>query len=132
MRSSGCPPASSSKTACTGWRAQFRFVTALPEAFVPNAVGTSFVLAAALIIGGSLGSDFAGRSLADNARAVGASEAEITEAVEVGYLYGGTAALVMGVQPSRAADRAKGIPRAPILSTCQDVPTLIRQRGFCM
>jgi hypothetical protein len=25
-----------------------------------------------------------------------ASEAEITEAVEVGYLYGGTAALVMG------------------------------------
>jgi alkylhydroperoxidase/carboxymuconolactone decarboxylase family protein YurZ len=37
------------------------------------------------------------RTLADNARAAGASEAEITEAVEVGYLYGGTAALVMGV-----------------------------------
>jgi len=37
------------------------------------------------------------RSLADNARAAGASEAEITEAVEVGYLYGGTASLVMGV-----------------------------------
>lgn len=37
------------------------------------------------------------RMLADNARAAGASEAEITEAVEVGYLYGGTAALVMGV-----------------------------------
>ena len=37
------------------------------------------------------------RSLADNARAAGASEAEITEAVEVAYLYGGTAALVMGV-----------------------------------
>ncbi|MEZ0352464.1 carboxymuconolactone decarboxylase family protein [Mycobacterium sp. pR1184] len=37
------------------------------------------------------------RSLAENARAAGASEAEITEAVEVGYLYGGTAALVMGV-----------------------------------
>ena len=36
------------------------------------------------------------RTLADNARAVGASEAEITEAVEVGYLYGGTASLVMG------------------------------------
>jgi alkylhydroperoxidase/carboxymuconolactone decarboxylase family protein YurZ len=36
------------------------------------------------------------RTLADNARAAGASEAEITEAVEVGYLYGGTAALVMG------------------------------------
>lgn len=37
------------------------------------------------------------RSLADNARAAGASEAEITEAVELAYLYGGTAALVMGV-----------------------------------
>ncbi|CDO88993.1 hypothetical protein AWC29_21750 [Mycobacterium triplex] len=37
------------------------------------------------------------RGLADNARAAGASEAEITEAVEVAYLYGGTAALVMGV-----------------------------------
>jgi alkylhydroperoxidase/carboxymuconolactone decarboxylase family protein YurZ len=36
------------------------------------------------------------RDLANNARAAGASEAEITEAVEVGYLYGGTAALVMG------------------------------------
>jgi alkylhydroperoxidase/carboxymuconolactone decarboxylase family protein YurZ len=36
------------------------------------------------------------RTLADNARAAGASEAEITEAVEVGYLYGGTASLVMG------------------------------------
>jgi alkylhydroperoxidase/carboxymuconolactone decarboxylase family protein YurZ len=35
-------------------------------------------------------------TLADNARVAGASEAEITEAVEVGYLYGGTAALVMG------------------------------------
>jgi alkylhydroperoxidase/carboxymuconolactone decarboxylase family protein YurZ len=34
--------------------------------------------------------------LANNARAAGASEAEITEAVEVGYLYGGTASLVMG------------------------------------
>jgi alkylhydroperoxidase/carboxymuconolactone decarboxylase family protein YurZ len=37
------------------------------------------------------------KSLADDARAAGASEAEITEAVEVGYLYGGTAALVIGV-----------------------------------
>ncbi len=36
-------------------------------------------------------------ALANDARAAGASEAEITEAVEVGYLYGGTAALVMGV-----------------------------------
>ena len=36
------------------------------------------------------------RDLANAARAAGASEAEITEAVEVGYLYGGTAALVMG------------------------------------
>jgi alkylhydroperoxidase/carboxymuconolactone decarboxylase family protein YurZ len=35
-------------------------------------------------------------ALADDARAAGASEAEITEAVEVGYLFGGTQALVMG------------------------------------
>jgi 7,8-dihydropterin-6-yl-methyl-4-(beta-D-ribofuranosyl)aminobenzene 5'-phosphate synthase len=32
---------------CTGWRAQHRLGAALPDAFVPNAVGTSFVLAAA-------------------------------------------------------------------------------------
>jgi 7,8-dihydropterin-6-yl-methyl-4-(beta-D-ribofuranosyl)aminobenzene 5'-phosphate synthase len=32
---------------CTGWRAQIRFATTLPDAFVPNAVGTSFVVAAA-------------------------------------------------------------------------------------
>jgi alkylhydroperoxidase/carboxymuconolactone decarboxylase family protein YurZ len=37
------------------------------------------------------------RVLAGDARAAGASEAEITEAVEVGFLFGGTAALVMGV-----------------------------------
>ncbi len=36
-------------------------------------------------------------ALASDARAAGATEAEITEAVEVGYLHGGTAALVMGV-----------------------------------
>lgn len=36
------------------------------------------------------------KALANDARAAGALEAEITEAVEVGYLYGGTAALVMG------------------------------------
>jgi hypothetical protein len=36
-------------------------------------------------------------SLADDARAAGASEAEITEAVEVAYLYGRTAGLVMGL-----------------------------------
>jgi alkylhydroperoxidase/carboxymuconolactone decarboxylase family protein YurZ len=35
--------------------------------------------------------------LADAARAAGATDAEIIEAVEVGYLYGGTAALVIGV-----------------------------------
>ena len=29
---------------CTGWRAQHRLAAALPDAFVPNAVGTSFVL----------------------------------------------------------------------------------------
>lgn len=36
------------------------------------------------------------RMLAGNARAAGASEPEVTEAVEVGYLFGGTAALVIG------------------------------------
>lgn len=41
------------------------------------------------------------KTLADNARAAGASEAEVTEAVEVGYLYGGTAALVMGANAFR-------------------------------
>ena len=43
------------------------------------------------------------RDLANNARAAGASEAEITEAVEVGYLYGGTAALVMGANAFRSS-----------------------------
>src|SRR5262245_38351866 len=32
---------------CTGWRAQHRLASALPNAFVPNAVGTSIVLHAA-------------------------------------------------------------------------------------
>lgn len=32
---------------CTGWRAQHRLAAALPEAFVPNAVGTAYVLPAA-------------------------------------------------------------------------------------
>ena len=32
---------------CTGWRAQHRLAAALPDAFVPNAVGTSVTLAAA-------------------------------------------------------------------------------------
>jgi alkylhydroperoxidase/carboxymuconolactone decarboxylase family protein YurZ len=41
-------------------------------------------------------------AIADDARAAGASEAEITEAVEVGYLYGGTAALVMAVNAFRS------------------------------
>jgi len=36
-------------------------------------------------------------ALAQDARAAGASEDEITEAVEVGYLFGGTPALVTGV-----------------------------------
>ncbi len=34
--------------------------------------------------------------LADQARAAGATEAEVLEAVEVAYLWGGTAALAMG------------------------------------
>jgi 7,8-dihydropterin-6-yl-methyl-4-(beta-D-ribofuranosyl)aminobenzene 5'-phosphate synthase len=32
---------------CTGWRAQHRLAAALPDAFVPNAVGTTYTLAAA-------------------------------------------------------------------------------------
>jgi 7,8-dihydropterin-6-yl-methyl-4-(beta-D-ribofuranosyl)aminobenzene 5'-phosphate synthase len=32
---------------CTGWRAQHRLAAALPEAFVPNSVGTSYTLRAA-------------------------------------------------------------------------------------
>jgi 7,8-dihydropterin-6-yl-methyl-4-(beta-D-ribofuranosyl)aminobenzene 5'-phosphate synthase len=32
---------------CTGWRAQHRLAATLPDAFVPNAVGTSFVLVGA-------------------------------------------------------------------------------------
>ncbi|MHB1486297.1 MAG: MBL fold metallo-hydrolase [Acidimicrobiales bacterium] len=32
---------------CTGWKAQHRLATALPDAFLPNAVGTSYVLSAA-------------------------------------------------------------------------------------
>ncbi|HET9078230.1 MAG TPA: MBL fold metallo-hydrolase [Acidimicrobiales bacterium] len=32
---------------CTGWRAQHRLAAALPHAFVPNAVGTTFTIAAA-------------------------------------------------------------------------------------
>jgi 7,8-dihydropterin-6-yl-methyl-4-(beta-D-ribofuranosyl)aminobenzene 5'-phosphate synthase len=31
---------------CTGWKAQHRFAAALPDAFVPNAVGTSYTFAA--------------------------------------------------------------------------------------
>ena len=41
-------------------------------------------------------------SLAHDARAAGASEAEITEAVEVAYLYGGTAGLAMGFNAFRS------------------------------
>jgi 7,8-dihydropterin-6-yl-methyl-4-(beta-D-ribofuranosyl)aminobenzene 5'-phosphate synthase len=32
---------------CTGWKAQQRLGTALPEAFVPGAVGTAYTFAAA-------------------------------------------------------------------------------------
>ena len=32
---------------CTGWKAQLRLAESLPDAFIPNAVGTSFHLAAA-------------------------------------------------------------------------------------
>jgi 7,8-dihydropterin-6-yl-methyl-4-(beta-D-ribofuranosyl)aminobenzene 5'-phosphate synthase len=32
---------------CTGWRAQHRLAAALPDAFIPNAVGTTFTPTAA-------------------------------------------------------------------------------------
>jgi 7,8-dihydropterin-6-yl-methyl-4-(beta-D-ribofuranosyl)aminobenzene 5'-phosphate synthase len=31
---------------CTGWKAQHRFAAGLPDAFVPNAVGTSYTFTA--------------------------------------------------------------------------------------
>jgi 7,8-dihydropterin-6-yl-methyl-4-(beta-D-ribofuranosyl)aminobenzene 5'-phosphate synthase len=31
---------------CTGWKAQHRFAAAMPDAFIPNAVGTSFTISA--------------------------------------------------------------------------------------
>lgn len=37
------------------------------------------------------------KALADDPRAAGASETEITEEVEVGFRFGGTAAFVIGV-----------------------------------
>jgi alkylhydroperoxidase/carboxymuconolactone decarboxylase family protein YurZ len=42
-------------------------------------------------------------NIADRARAAGASEAEINEAVEVAYLFGGTPALVTAVHAFRTA-----------------------------
>jgi hypothetical protein len=44
-----------------------------------------------------------GRAHPDRPTESGGSEAEITEAVEVGYLYGGTAALVMGANAFRSS-----------------------------
>lgn len=43
-------------------------------------------------------------SLADRARAAGASEAEINEAVEVAYLFGGTPALVTAINALHSED----------------------------
>ncbi len=43
------------------------------------------------------------RALADNARAADDSEAAISEEVEIGYLFGGTAALVMGVNAFKSS-----------------------------
>ena len=42
-------------------------------------------------------------TIANRARAAGATEAEILEAVEVAYLFGGTPALVTGVNAFRAS-----------------------------
>src|SRR5688572_8666521 len=42
-------------------------------------------------------------NIANRARAAGATEAEINEAVEVAYLFGGTPALVTAIQAFRTA-----------------------------
>jgi alkylhydroperoxidase/carboxymuconolactone decarboxylase family protein YurZ len=42
-------------------------------------------------------------NIANRARAAGATEAEITEAVEVAYLFGGTPALVTATNAFRSA-----------------------------
>jgi len=42
-------------------------------------------------------------NIANRARAAGATEAEINEAVEVAYLFGGTPALVTAIQAFRAS-----------------------------
>jgi alkylhydroperoxidase/carboxymuconolactone decarboxylase family protein YurZ len=62
-----------------------------------GAIPAKYKLLMAMIIDAVVAHPEGVRALADDARAAGASEAEVTEAVEVGYLYGGTAALVMGV-----------------------------------
>jgi 7,8-dihydropterin-6-yl-methyl-4-(beta-D-ribofuranosyl)aminobenzene 5'-phosphate synthase len=41
---------------CTGWKAQHRFAAVLPEAFIPNAVGTSYTFTATAAAHGSSGS----------------------------------------------------------------------------
>lgn len=43
-------------------------------------------------------------NIANRARAAGATEAEITEAVEVAYLFGGTPALVTAVNAFRGSE----------------------------
>jgi alkylhydroperoxidase/carboxymuconolactone decarboxylase family protein YurZ len=61
-----------------------------------GAIPAKYKLLMAMVIDAIVAHPDGVRVLADDARAAGASEAEITEAVEIGYLYGGTAALVMG------------------------------------
>jgi alkylhydroperoxidase/carboxymuconolactone decarboxylase family protein YurZ len=61
-----------------------------------GAIPAKFKLLMAMITDAIVAHPDGVRTLVNDARAAGASEAEITEAVEVGYLYGGTAALVMG------------------------------------
>ncbi|MCW2530499.1 MAG: metal-dependent hydrolase, beta-lactamase superfamily [Blastococcus sp.] len=43
----GLAPAALVPAHCTGRKAEHRFAAALPDAFVPNAVGTSYTFAAA-------------------------------------------------------------------------------------
>lgn len=61
-----------------------------------GAIPAKYKLLMAMITGAIAAHPDGVKELANEARAAGASEAEVVEAVEVGYLYGGTAALVMG------------------------------------
>jgi alkylhydroperoxidase/carboxymuconolactone decarboxylase family protein YurZ len=56
---------------------------------------------------------------ANDARPAGASETEITEAIEVGYPYAGTAALVTGVSAFQDSPAPPPLPAANPSAPCQ-------------